>query len=466
MTISNDPRGNDTQPAALRRMTFAWMFTVLALFPILLVLGFFMRALQAKPAWFDGVSLHEVNIIVILYVGSMAGVSYLLGRYVKPSPAISGVAFGATVLGVGLQYLPLLSKGGWFQWALLGSMAVLGVGWTLWSLDLLRAIVQRYSFSAAMGWHYLKGRSEPEVQPLVLIVTASLVAAVAGFVGALGALVLYLAQCLGTGFRYDGLLMRNLTFFFGHVLVYITMYLGVAVVCELLPAYAQRPWKTNKAMALAWNIVLLLMMSAYLHHLYLIHMSFVQPRWLQYLGQISPYMISLPAAIVSIVGALVLFYGSRMRWNRVSLLLCFGVLGWAIGAVASVIDSTVAINGRFSDPFWWPGHFHTYYLMGVVLMILGFASHLGQESGQLAERMGLTALTVGLLVLGGYGFLLMIYYGGAHSVPRYTSSPQEVAHGAAQARLALAFISALLAGAILSLWDTGRRYWRFFSLSA
>jgi hypothetical protein len=105
--------------------------------------------------------------------------------------------------------------------------------------------------------------------------------------------------------------------------------------------------------------------------------------------------------------------------------------------------------------------------MGVVLMILGFASHLGQESGQLAERMGLTKLTVGLLVLGGYGFLLMLfYYGGVHSFHATLLLSRKSPHGATQARLALVFISALLVGVVLSLWDTGRRYWRSFSLSS
>ena len=491
MAISTDPRGNDAQAGALRRMTFTWMFTVLTLFPVLLVLGFFMRALQAnfmtklQPEWFYAVlTLHGLGMVGIWYVGSMAGVSYLLGGYVRPSLAISKIAFGATLLGVVLLLactligrmgvgwyflypLPLHSKGVWPPWAtgaFLGSLAVFGVGWTIWSLDLLRAIAQRYSFSAAMAWHYLKGRSEPEVPPLVLIVTVSMVSALAGFVAAVVVLVLYVTEWLGTGFTNDALLMKNLTFFFGHVLVNITMYLGVAMVYELLPAYAQRPWKTNKVMALAWNTVLFLVMFAYLHHLY---MDFAQPHWLQYLGQIASYMISVPAAVVSIFGALVLVYGSRMRWNMVSLLLCFGVMGWAIGGVAAVIDSTVAVNVRFHNTLWVPAHFHTYYLMGVVLMILGFASYLGEERGQLAERMGLTKLTVSLIVLGGYGFLLMFYYGGAHSVPRrYASYPQEVAQGAGYARLALVFISALLVGVILYLWDTGRRCWRSFSVSS
>src|SRR4026207_936127 len=240
MAISTDPRGNEAQAGALRRMTFIWMFTMLTLFPVLLVLGFFMRALQAnfmsklQPEWFYAVlTLHGLGMVGIWYVGSMAGVNYLLGRYVRPSLAISKVAFGATLLGgvlllactligrmgVGWYFLyplPLHSKGVWPPWAtgaFLGSLAVFGVGWTVWSLDLLRAIAQRYSFSAAMAWHYLKGRSAPEGPPLALVVAVSMVSALAGFVAAVVVLVLYVTEWLGTGFTNDALLMKNLTFF-------------------------------------------------------------------------------------------------------------------------------------------------------------------------------------------------------------------------------------------------------------
>jgi heme/copper-type cytochrome/quinol oxidase subunit 1 len=56
--------------------------------------------------------------------------------------------------------------------------------------------------------------------------------------------------------------------------------------------------------------------------------------------------------------------------------------------------------------------------MGVVLIILGFIDHAGKELSGLPERTALSKLTVILLLLGGYGFLSMFYWAGAHSVPR------------------------------------------------
>src|SRR5262249_36016607 len=146
--------------------------------------------------------------------------------------------------------------------------------------------------------------------------------------------------------------------------------------------YTGRPWKANKLVAASWNLVLLLVMFAYLHHLY---MDFAQPQWLQVTGQLSSYLISVPAAVVTIFSTLTLVSGSSMRLQMPSTLLYLGMMGWAIGGVAAVIDSTVMVNSRFHNTLWVPAHFHTYYVMGVVLMILGAVFHVATDLSKLPE---------------------------------------------------------------------------------
>ena len=73
--------------------------------------------------------------------------------------------------------------------------------------------------------------------------TVSLIASLAGFVAAVVVIALFGVQALGVD--VDPLLMKNLTFFFGHLLVNVTMYLGVAMVYELLPAYAGSGGRTD-----------------------------------------------------------------------------------------------------------------------------------------------------------------------------------------------------------------------------
>jgi cytochrome c oxidase subunit 1 len=470
-----------------RRMTLVWGVTVLLLLPVLVLLGSFMRIVQSNflpalpPEWFYAVlTLHSLGMVGAWFVGTMAGVSYLLSKYTRPSLVVSRIAYGGTLVGVLLLIgctlvgrfgtgwyflfpLPLYAHGVWDTWAtwtFFVALALLGVSWTIWTLDLLRAIARKYSLGTALCLHYLRGRTEPVVPPLILISTVSLTANLAGFVTAVVVIALFALQALGI--NIDPLLMKNLTFLFGHLLVNVTMYLGVAMVYELLPLYAGRPWKTTRPVAIAWNALLFLIFFAYFHHLY---MDFAQPRWVQTFGQLSSYLLSVPAGVVSIFGALTLVYAAPMRWRLPSALLFLGVMGWAIGGIAAVIDSTVQFNVHFHNTLWVPAHFHTYYLMGVSLMVLGFIDYFSQELSSASEISSRSLWTVALFVVGGYGFLAMFYWGGAHSVPRrYAVYPDEVAQGTTYARVALAFITLLFAGIVLYLWETGRRCIKGFTV--
>jgi cytochrome c oxidase subunit 1 len=187
-------------------------------------------------------------------------------------------------------------------------------------------------------------------------------------------------------------------------------------------------------------------------------MDFAQPQWLQVVGQVSSYLISVPAAVVTIFSTLALVYGSQTEWKLPSVMLYLGVMGWAIGGVAAVIDSTVMVNSRFHNTLWVPAHFHTYYVMGVVLMIMGAVFHLSTALSKMAESGRLTRLIVTTVGLGGYGFLLMFYLAGVSGVPRrYATYPTETAQGILYAKLSLAFIGVLLVGALVYIWETGRR---------
>jgi cytochrome c oxidase subunit 1 len=476
----------ESQMRSWRRMTLLWGATVLVLLPVLVALGYFMRMFQSNlfpavpPEWFYAVlTLHSLGMVGAWFVGTMAGVSYLLSKYTRPSLAVSRLVYGGTLLGVVLLIactlvgrfgagwyflfpLPLYAQGIWRPWATWSffvALAILGVCWSVWTLDLLHAIARRYSLGTALCLHYLAGRTEPTVPPIILISTVSLIANLAGFVSAVVVIVMFGLQALGI--NVDPLLMKNLTFFFGHLLVNVTMYLGVAMVYELLPLYAGRPWKTTRVVATAWNALLFLIFFAYFHHLY---MDFAQPQWVQTFGQISSYLLSVPAGVVSIFGALTLVYASKMRWRLASVLFFLGVMGWGVGGIAAVIDSTVEFNERFHNTLWVPAHFHTYYLMGVVLMVLGYIDYFSQELSNTVEVPSRSKWIVALLVTGGYGFLAMFYWGGVRSVPRrYAIYPDEVAQGTLYARIALGFIAVLFSGILLYLWETGKRCVKSFA---
>lgn len=461
--------------------SLAWMATTFVLFPVLILVGIFMRTVQGGgleglQSWFyPMMTLHGLGMAGVWYVASMACISAVLSRYVTPSFGADRFALIGTVVGVvlllasvfigrfgaGWYFLyPLPFKGEWPRWSMvcfLISLTVLGVAWLVWTLDLLRAIARRYTLSQALAWHYIAGRKEPEVPPAVLIATVSLISSVAALLAGVIVLVLYYIELL-SGVANDALLMKNLTFFFGHTIVNLAMYLGVGAVYEVLPTYAGRPWKTNRVVAIAWNAVLLIILVAYFHHLY---MDFVQPGALQVIGQIASYASAIPSAVVTIFGALLLVYRAKMRWNLTSILMFLGLAGWAIGGIGAVIDSTISANVRLHNTLWVPAHFHTYFLAGLVFMVIGYFHHRLQELTDLPERPGTQWTAIVLMLVGAYGFFAMFYFAGAHSIPRrYAIYPAELAFGAKYAAAAAAFAATFLLGFIFYLAETGKRWLR------
>ena len=467
---------------ATQRLTLIWILVMLALFPILAALGGLMRVGQSNmmaefPAdrFYSVMTLHGVGMVGVWFAAAMGGVTLLLTKYVRVRVWTNWVALIGTVIGVVLLLvatligkfgagwyflypLPFKSAGVWEMWytaCFFGCIAILGVVWTLWCIDLLWGIASRYTLSAALSWHLIRGKQQPEVPPMILISTVSLIGALTGLVTAVVMLVLYGIESLVSGSANDALLMKNLVFLFGHLLVNVTLYLGVAMLYELMPIYVGRPWNNNKLVAIAWNVVLVLVVFAYFHHLY---MDFVQLRWFQVIGQITSYASAIPASVMSIFGLLALVHKAQVKWSMTSMMLFLGVLGWAIGGIGAVIDSTIAVNTLFHNTLWVPAHFHTYFLMGVVMMILGAAFHVCESLSKVPENKNLTKVIVALMCLGGYGFLLMFYVAGVESIPRrYASYGGELSAGADYARIAVYFIGIFLVGLVLYIWETARR---------
>lgn len=464
------------------RLTVLWAIVMLALAPILVLLGMTLRGGQSNllpildaERFYSILTLHGLGMVGLWFVASMAGVCALLRKYVRLHMWVNWVAFLGTLLGVVLlivatiigKYgagwyflypLSIHSSGVWQEWVtytFLTSIAVLGVAWTIWSLDALWGIARRYSLPAALSWHYITGRPGPEVPPFILIVTVSLIANLTGLITAVVMLALYALELAGITQVSDALLMKNLVFLFGHIIVNVTLYLGVGMLYELLPEYADRPWKNTRWVAVAWNTVLVLIITAYFHHLY---MDFAQLRVVQVIGQISSYGLAIPSAVVSIYGAMALIWRARMKWTMAPLLMYCGLIGWTVGGIGALIDSTIAFNMRFHNTLWVPAHFHTYFLVGVVLMILGAVFHLSDKLSGLPENVRRSRLCIGLICVGGYGFVLMFYLGGSFSIPRrYAQYHELISTGTLLAGTALIFISILFVGLLIYIWETGRR---------
>lgn len=471
---------DSTEIKKQRTLAIIWSVTFLILFPVMIILGLLMRLKQGDVAtsiepttFYSYMTMHGLGMAGILFSISFAALWYLNStRIVKLNLKFGYFHYALIVIGtVGLLIGTLIGKYGagwymlyplpfkmpfWSSWALklsIISLIILGTAWLLGILHILYVLAKEYGgVSKLLGWQYIgKKEVKRELPPLVLITTVSLIPGVFALITGAAMLIMYLLQAFEPSLSFDALLMKNMVMFFGHTLVNITMYCIVGSVYAILPEYTGREWKTNNVLVYSWNATLIFITFAYFHHLY---MDFSQPLSLQYFGQIISYSSAIPATAITMFGVIAQIYRAKMKWSIVPLSFLFGMVGWAIGGFAAVVDSTIALNNALHNTLWVPAHFHTYMLLGVVLFIFGYLFYIFPSKDDVNTD---TIAKAGFwtFVAGGYGFVLMFYLGGFFSIPRryatYTGIPIERTHtiGALLAVFAASFVVLLLIGLLI-----------------
>ncbi len=443
--MKGDDARSDEQ--AVRSTTLLWFVTVLAVFVIMITFGITMRLAQgqaldvALPVFYALMTMHGLGMVGATFSAGLAMIWFITASYAKPSVGLMRFALVLFIAGaVGLLAATLIGRFGagwyalyplpfhnpiWPQWSIgvaIVSLMLLGVSWLLCQLDILRALAVRYGVSKLLGWQYFSAAKPLEELPApVLIVVMCTVAGTLGTLSGAATFAIYLFKWFAPQASFDALLLKNTMFLFGHIIVNLAMYCGIAAVYEFLPSYTKRSWGLNKITVLAWNATFIFILGAYFHHLYA---DFAQPTALQYAGQILSYSSAVPATAVTVFGVGSQVFGSGLRWTFTPLAFFLGILGWVIGGIAAVVDSTIAINQIFHNTLWVPGHFHTYFLVGFVFIMLGFV-HRFAASG--AERLATGSLWA--MVVGGYSFVLMFYLGGLSAVPRRYASYQALSFG-------------------------------------
>lgn len=422
-----------------RRLIATWLVTTLAIFLLLVTLGITMRLAQgavvplSTPDFYALMTMHGLGMAGTLFSAGIAMVWFVAARHARPSRAAMWVAYvlfvaGAVALLVAtligkfaagwyaLYPLPFLKATwpGWATGATIVALMAMGLAWLVAQLDILRALAAEHGIGRMFAWdRFRSGAGEPAPAG-VLIASICAVAGVLGTIVGAATLMTYLFKWLAPATEFDALLLKNGMFMFGHTIVNVAMYCGICAIYELMPRFTGRAWKVTRTVAVAWNATLFFILFAYFHHLY---MDFVQPVALQVFGQIASYGSAVPATAVTVFGLGAQLHRSGLRWSFAPAAFTLGILGWVLGGITAVVDSTIAVNLVFHNTLWVPAHFHTYFLVGYVLILLGFM-HFFLRSR--AERLAGTGLAA--MIAGGYTFVLMFFLGGLDSVPRRFAS--------------------------------------------
>lgn len=435
-----------------RAIMWAYMLTGIAVFVLMAFAGLAMRIEQAQwiqlnaQTFYAILTLHGAGMITAMVLCGMGGLWYLMYQEQPMDHATAWGAFAFIVLGVAcvigavlggfaaawtfLYPLPFVGAvwPGWTTGLFLWGIAFVTIGWGLWCAQMLGCVFQAYGgLRGALAWDLVfhreefekSGRREPPPYAFGALVTAvdGLLAAAAGMAVGIALIMHWYHPQLAI----DPLWAKNLTYFFGHTFANLSIYMAIAFVYFALPKYTSREWHTSQVLAIAWWGTLAFVATAYFHHLY---MDFVQPRPVQYIGEVASYLAAFPPAVVTIFGGALLVYRSHLRWTLASMFFYAGLVGWLIGGIGAVIDATVPINLSLHNTLWVPAHFHTYLLEGVAMFVFGWIFYmLESRSGQVTPLP--MRWVTGLCIFGGGALLLLGWYvGGSSGVPRrYAMQP-------------------------------------------
>lgn len=423
-------------------LALTWSITFLLLFPLLILLGFLMRLGQGEVIklllanYYAYMTLHGLGMAGVMLSMAFAAIWYLVStRFVRLNIKVGYFVYFTTLVGLaGLTIATLIGKFGagwymlyplpfknptWFSWSIAASMIsliILGIAWLTGFLYLVFALSKEYGgISNLLGWQYLRKKEDrKDLPPIIMITTISSITGIIVLLSGAVMLIIYLVKFFEPALRLDPILLKSITLFFSHTLVNITLYFGVGWVYPLLPEFSGREWKMNKALVYAWNATFIFILLAFLVNMYI---DFEQALGFQWIGEIIFYLSVLPAAAVTMFGAIIRFYHAKIKWDIIPLMILLGMAGWAIGGFAAVVSFATGANTVLHNTLWVIAHFHTYTLMGIVLFLFAFIFYLFSEKSKERGEM-ITKAGFWLFVIGSYGFLLMFYLGGLRSIPR------------------------------------------------
>jgi cytochrome c oxidase subunit I len=294
---------------------------------------------------------------------------------------------------------------------------LIGVGLLIFYLDAAAAIIRRYgNLGRALGLRWLFGGDiDPEHPKAVVASTMVIIANSLGVLAGAVVLVMCLINAYDPQVALNALVVKNLIYWFGHMIINATIYASVIAVYELLPRYTRKPYGISRPFLWSWSLSCVFVIIVFPHHLL---MDYAEPRWMLVMGQLVSYAAGFPVFLVTAYGVLTNIYRSNIRWKMPSMLAVLALFGWAAGIVPAIFDGTIRVIHVMHNTQWVPGHFHFYLLLGVLPMILTLLYHVSGGHRQAARNSGIDKGSLALYVIGGIAFCLAFLDAGRMSVPR------------------------------------------------
>lgn len=420
-----------------------YFITTLVVFAAMMILGLIMRMTQAQwanpggPMFYKIMTMHGSTMITTVSLGSTGVMWYFLRKYVHLHLWAFVVNYVLYVLGIlqiaigvfgggyaaawtMLYPFPAHSMGLWTNTGTLSFMLgylTIGTGLLVFYLDCAAGLIQKYgNFTNALGAIWLFGGEVKKDHPTTVVVGTAVT--IANFLGVLAgaiAVVLSLINLYIPSIQFDPLIMKELIYWFGHMVANATILMGVIGCYELLPRYTGRAHPMTRGFIWAYTITCVSVIFVVPHHLF---MDFVQPGWMAFTGQLLSWGEAFPVFFVTAFFVLTSIYRCGKPWAMPSALIVLALFGWSAGIVPAVLDGTIMVNHYMHNTMWVDGHFHFYLILGALPLVFATMYHVARRHLQSARILIVDKIALPVYLIGGLIFVFAFLDSGVHGVPR------------------------------------------------
>lgn len=265
-------------------------------------------------------------------------------------------------------------------------------------------------------------RAVPAVSVVVVGVFVNAAALITGSIGLFTQLGIGFSYILNPDFDPNWLLAKDAWWFFGHPIVYFTLFSFLGAAYYYIPRYAKKTVPYDKWAYRSWPFYFVFTVMVFTHHTY---MDTPNPAWLKMLAQVATFGVIFPSAL-TVMTIMMYIFRSKIKWNLTSLFLMAGFVGWTIGGFTGAETGWWGTNIYLHNTLNIVGHIHLVLLVGSVLFGLGLIYSIVPDLTRNKFGVSLGRIHLILTIIGGFGIaLLFTYLGFAGFVRREAVVPQE-----------------------------------------
>lgn len=262
----------------------------------------------------------------------------------------------------------------------------------------------------------------PAVSIVVVGVFVNALVQLVGNVGAFTQLAVGLSFLTNPNFEPNWLFTKDAWWFFGHPIVYFTLFSFLGAAYYYIPRFAKKTVPYDKWAYRPWPFYFVFTMMVFSHHTF---MDMPNPAWLEMVAQAASFGIVFPSGL-TIMTIMMYILRSRIVWNITSMFMLAGIAGWAFGGFAGVQTGWWGTNIYLHNTLNIVGHIHLVILMGSALLGFGLVYSIVPDitKKRLNRTLGLSHII--LTLIGGFGLALMFtYLGFAGVIRREAELPQQ-----------------------------------------